>query len=239
VSINLAEANNLLGDYEQASIFSRQGVELAKAMDLWELASWGILILGEALISGDELAEAAELLKQGLDLVDENFLSITRYRILANLAGLSCETGNEQEFNFLVKQLQDMVCQLNEEVQTDALKSCLHDELKRIGNNAGIDLLFPGPGQIYALVRCAHLDQGSSLNDHKRIKILWTLDAGLSDIHILNKEGKVTLRRQRILRLLDEAKQQGADPTQEELASALNVSVRTIRNDLQAIQKGG
>lgn len=65
-------------------------------------------------------------------------------------------------------------------------------------------------------------------------EVIWTIDAGNADKDILAGEGKAALRRVRLQRLFDEAKSQGVAPTQSDLASALGVSIRTIRKDLNA-----
>ena len=50
----------------------------------------------------------------------------------------------------------------------------------------------------------------------------------------MQQHGSPTLRRVRIQRLLDEALAQGAVATQEDLAQALHVSLRTIKRDCAA-----
>jgi len=49
----------------------------------------------------------------------------------------------------------------------------------------------------------------------------------------------VALRQVRMQRLLDEALEQGAVASQEDLATALNVGLRTIKRDCQALEAGG
>jgi DNA-binding Lrp family transcriptional regulator len=56
---------------------------------------------------------------------------------------------------------------------------------------------------------------------------------------VLQQYGRVELRRTQIQRLLDEALAQGAVATQEDLAQALNVSVRTIKRDCKALEAQG
>jgi predicted DNA-binding transcriptional regulator YafY len=47
--------------------------------------------------------------------------------------------------------------------------------------------------------------------------------------------GKDQRRRHRLVRLLNEAEQQGAAPTDDDLAAALGVSRRTILRDMRAL----
>lgn len=58
--------------------------------------------------------------------------------------------------------------------------------------------------------------------------VTWSMDAP-GDTEIT---GKVARRRQRLKRLLREAKEQGAEPTYQHLADALQVSIRTIERDM-------
>lgn len=74
---------------------------------------------------------------------------------------------------------------------------------------------------------------------HREVLVSWTIDAGESDRQILASEGKVALRRRRILRLLGEAKAQGAAPTARDLAEALGASIRSVEGDLAALRNSG
>ena len=50
---------------------------------------------------------------------------------------------------------------------------------------------------------------------------------------------RVARRRHRLLRLLREAREQGAAPTLDDLAAALEVSRATIKRDLAALRQAG
>lgn len=80
---------------------------------------------------------------------------------------------------------------------------------------------------------------GKPRNETATKQILWTIDGGESDSEILLSQGRQSLRRVRIQRLLDEAVEQGALASQEDLAQALEVSVRTIKRDCAALQQAG
>lgn len=73
----------------------------------------------------------------------------------------------------------------------------------------------------------------------RQILVSWTVDAGESDRQLLVSKGKVALRRHRILRLLVEAKAQGAAPTVQDLARVLEVSERSVEADLAALRQSG
>jgi ribonuclease BN (tRNA processing enzyme) len=66
-----------------------------------------------------------------------------------------------------------------------------------------------------------------------------TLDAGEEDTTAKQSLGSTGLRRKRLLRLQQETIDQGGILTQEDLARLLNVSVRTIRRDMNALKTDG
>jgi predicted ArsR family transcriptional regulator len=61
----------------------------------------------------------------------------------------------------------------------------------------------------------------------------------LEDRQVLAQHGRVALRQVRLQRLLDEALAQGAVASQEDLAQALQVTVRTIKRDCAALGAQG
>lgn len=69
------------------------------------------------------------------------------------------------------------------------------------------------------------------------VEVVWTIDAGEEDLEILEEHGRARLRQMRILRLVDEALEQGGEATQEDLGKALGVTARTIRADITALEK--
>jgi hypothetical protein len=71
------------------------------------------------------------------------------------------------------------------------------------------------------------------------LEVTWTVDAGAEDWQVQQQYGSQALRQVRILRLLDEAVEQGAVATQEDLARVLHASLRTIKRDCDALQKAG
>ena len=90
-------------------------------------------------------------------------------------------------------------------------------------------------------VELARLDAplGRALASHERVIVRWTLHAGVEDMRVEHMQGKIALRRARIIRLLAEARAQGAAPTDRELAQALGVSQRTIIADITALRAQG
>ncbi len=91
------------------------------------------------------------------------------------------------------------------------------------------------PGQ--QRVRLARSDAplGRPLTERETVSVIWTIDAP-DDRRFRNKAER---RRYRLLRLLQEAADQGAAPTDEDLAAALDVSRRTILRDIAALEAAG
>ena len=97
----------------------------------------------------------------------------------------------------------------------------------------------PGTGQIRMILSRRRAGHGQPLSKTPRQVVRWTINAGLEDQEVLHIHGRVALRRMRIQRLLDEALEQGAVASQEDLAVALNVGLRTIKRDCKALSDAG
>jgi hypothetical protein len=97
----------------------------------------------------------------------------------------------------------------------------------------------PGMGQIRVFLSRRQAGHGQALDKTASQEVLWTINAGSEDQQVLVEYGRESLRRVRIVRLLDEALEQGAAATQEDLAMALNVGVRTIKRDCKVLAGQG
>lgn len=95
------------------------------------------------------------------------------------------------------------------------------------------------PGQVRVILTQYDAGHGRALHDTPTSEVIWTVDAGLEDRQVLQQHGRVALRRMRLQRLLDEALDQGAVASQEDLAQALHVSLRTIKRDCATLQAEG
>lgn len=80
---------------------------------------------------------------------------------------------------------------------------------------------------------------GKPLNEQDLIEVSFTLDRGIDDLNVLRDQGSESLRQLKILRLTEEAYEQGGLLTQEDLGRILQVSSRTIRKDMQSLQQDG
>jgi tetratricopeptide (TPR) repeat protein len=74
----------------------------------------------------------------------------------------------------------------------------------------------------------ADAPSGRPLREDEYITVTWTIEAPADQ----RVQGKVARRRHRLLRLLEEARTQGAAPIHSHLAKALGVSRRTIERDV-------
>ena len=95
------------------------------------------------------------------------------------------------------------------------------------------------PGQIRQVIAAAGAPHGRPLRETEMIEVVWTIKAGVEDLEVLEEHGSQALRQVRILRLVDEALDQGGEPTQEDLGAALGVTARTIRSDIAALRARG
>lgn len=95
------------------------------------------------------------------------------------------------------------------------------------------------PGQVRRVVASLKAPFGPPLAETSKLEITLTVDSGAEDATVMAEQGREALRRGRILRLIDEALDQGGVLTQEDLAQVLGVDARTIRRDVQALKEAG
>jgi len=95
------------------------------------------------------------------------------------------------------------------------------------------------PGQIRLVVASLKAPFGPPLAAADKVEVTLTVDAGLDDVAVKVREGAEGLRQGRILRVTEEALEQGGVLTHEDLARALGVDVRTIRRDTRVLKAAG
>lgn len=94
-------------------------------------------------------------------------------------------------------------------------------------------------GQQEVIVAKREAGHGQGLRETELTKISWTVDAGEEDEQVRQQHGEQALRQVRVQRLLMAALEQGGVASQEDLARALKVSVRTIKRDFEQLQGQG
>ena len=95
------------------------------------------------------------------------------------------------------------------------------------------------PGQARAVVASLKAPFGPPLAETDQTEVTLTVDTGAEDSEVKRREGSEGLRQGRILRITEEALEQGGVLSQEDVARALGVSARTIRRDIQALKAAG
>ena len=95
------------------------------------------------------------------------------------------------------------------------------------------------PGQMQVILLSRNAPHGRALRQTGTVEVTWTVNAGPEDQEVAQEHGAAALRQTRIQRLLAEAVEQGAVASQEDLAQALQVSVRTIKRDCAVLEKQG
>ena len=88
-------------------------------------------------------------------------------------------------------------------------------------------------GKIQFICASLNAKHGKPLSEQEKVTVQLTLDGGIEDLEIAGTQGLVALRQYRIIRLTEEAYDQGGLLTQEDLGRLLHVSSRTIRSDIQ------
>jgi len=81
-------------------------------------------------------------------------------------------------------------------------------------------------------------EDGKVREGQMRVTVV-SVDGGLSDLEILERFGGKGCRRVRLLRVSEEAIDQGGVLTQEDLARLLQTDVRTVRRDVSALREEG
>ncbi len=90
-------------------------------------------------------------------------------------------------------------------------------------------------------ILCASLSakHGKPLGEQEMVRVELTLDGGVEDLDVLRRRGSAGLRQLKVLRISEEAYEQGGVLTQEDIGRVLQVSERTIRSDIKALLRDG
>ncbi len=187
--------------------------------------------LARALLEMGRVNEAAAYITEALTWVDENgtdcvgdmwLVYLTGYRVFT-IAGKDDDAARciETANRYLVEELDSMP---DEATRTALLESL--PELRQVQDayrefqrrKQGIQRLFCLPPT----------DRTAGW-----VHVTWTLNAPEDEAI----PGKVARRRHRLMRLLEEAKQQGAAPSYRDLAEALGVGLRTVERDMASLKE--
>jgi predicted transcriptional regulator len=95
------------------------------------------------------------------------------------------------------------------------------------------------PGQVRLVVASLKAPFGPPLSETDRVEVTLTVDGGAEEAEVKARQGREGLRRGRMLRVLDEALEQGGVLTEEDVARVLHVTRRTIERDVQVLRAEG
>ncbi len=224
----LSRAFQALGQHELAALdHARRALQAAREADVTSDVTCALSNLARVLLTAGRKAEALRRSQEAVALFEQvGYVEEAEEEVLFNHFWVLHALGREAEAaGYLTWAYQRMV-QKSQELEGDA--RCHF--LERLPLNRAIAAEYArrrdlSPGQ-------CRFTLPSAAAPGERVEVVWTVDAGEPDAALRAAEGKVALRRARLRRLLAEAQAQGAAPTQADLARALGVSRRTIRNDL-------
>jgi hypothetical protein len=94
-------------------------------------------------------------------------------------------------------------------------------------------------GKVKYICASSQAKAGRPLREQDLVEVELTLDGGIEDLNVLKGLGSRALRQLKVLRLTEEAWDQSGSLTQEDLARILQVTSRTIRQDIRQLVVDG
>lgn len=232
--IALAEACLYDWDLEPARALSQRAARLAERMDLCPLQVQSLEILGRALVGLGRFVEAESALRRALEMTTAVGYPMYRWRILLALASLLAEQGHLESSVERRTLARAVVEALLESLDREDLRQSFREQpaVRALLGAAAVD---PRPAGLVCL-KLARLGapSGRPLRQEEQVAVLWT-----AQLDPLPGENKARRRRRHLLHLLSEARLQGGDPTEADLAQVLRVSPRTVRTDVAALRQAG
>ena len=220
-SLQLANLCVELGDLKRAKALVTKGQALAQARKDRPIIGLSQRVLGRLESASARWERAARAFEASLAVfrAPENKLELAR---TCTDYGLLCLATGEVERgqHLLQNTLQDFI------------------KLGAKADQARLEGILRGRKIQVRLAAC-DAPLGRPLQDEDKVSVIWIVDGGIEEAAMLARKGKVALRHWRLLRLLDEAKSQGGEPTVSDLAQALRVDERTIKRDLAALRAQG
>ena len=192
-------------------------------------------VLGLALLMGGERARAEEFAANGWDYFQAGKPMSEKpqqwlWSLYRLLVGLNQSERAQEIMNAAYAELQRQAKNISDPNQRRSF-------FERVPENRAIvqayDRIEGGPRVTTVLLVRADVPLGRVVRHDELISVRWTVYAPDDDA-ILDKAER---RLYRLNRLIDEAKKQGAAPTDDDLAQALGVSRRTILRDMQTLTK--
>jgi DNA-binding SARP family transcriptional activator/Flp pilus assembly protein TadD len=212
----------ILGDTATAADHAAQFTRLVEQVGMGWLEGQVALLNGKVAAAQGNLETAERSLRRAVQFYESQDFGADMANAQAELGLVLQQAGQEDEAaRVLVTAWEELA------------RRMLHPDLARLLDRLGRPPTLPGQQKI-TLPRL-----GAPLRRHPTpdecTTILWTPNAGPLEPPLRRQH----LRRARLRRLLTEAAVQGAAPTIEHLAQALNVSPATLNTDLAALRQEG
>jgi tetratricopeptide (TPR) repeat protein len=239
--LEMAKAFLALGQPEEALEAASSSLTIAREMGVRWLIVEGVVVKGKAFLASGRGEEAKTCLEEALRVAYEAQLVLLRWQVELALGTLLMEQGRPDEGRAYLRGAVKAVEKIRSGLEDEEMQRCFweREEVKGLYAILGcVEAPFDAR-RIWLRLASPKAPLGRPLRDEEYVEVLWTVDAGDEDEEVRRREGKVALRRRRILRLLEEAEAQGGAPTEYDLAAALDVTARTIRSDIAALRREG
>jgi tetratricopeptide (TPR) repeat protein len=209
----------------------------AEQMDLRQLQVRALFLRARAWSCAERLSLAQVDMEQALKRANPPGYPMLRWGIMLHLGQVLALHGRPDDAQCFYEQAQRAVEAILSELEDEDLRSAFA-KLPGVWALRG-GTAPPRAGQVLVALARLGIPSGRPLRPDERVTVRWTVDTGDTDAACRAKGGKKLLRQQRILRLLSEARAQGGDPSEGDLAQALGVSVRTVRSDVATLRAAG
>lgn len=214
-----------------ARAMAARALALAAQMELRPLQVQALLLLGRVQAAAGCWPAAEKALRRALEIADPPGYPTMRWEILLHLAHLLDEAGRPEEAHSCYEGARAAVREVLEGLAGDRRAPFRRRPAARalLGET---EAALAADQARFLLARLG-APTGRPLRPAEQVAVVWTLPAPLRG------QEKVAARRAHLLRLVNEARAQGGDPGEEDLARALGVSVRTVRADIAALRAAG
>jgi tetratricopeptide (TPR) repeat protein len=224
LSLEEGNPNDALRYVEEAeAICCDLGLE-ALAVAVLSLRGLVLLALGQPDVALEVSTQAMEQLNPGVE--QAYLVPFRHYQVLGALE-------RNEEARVAIERAHDLLFEAIGGLSPEQQRV----SLERVPEHRAIVKAWESCRPQRVVVRLPHIDAptGRLLREEELVSVTWTVAVPEDDAI----EGKVDLRRHRLLRLLSEAAAQSAAPAVMALADALDVSERTVKRDLAVLREAG